>query len=79
MNVNKSAEDTLIEEESTKEKRAKNSVVSSKARIVIYMDGDSILHPGLKFNFYTDERLVHLVRVDGLYFLRYCSKSNIKR
>ncbi len=62
MNITKSDE---LEEENEDKKQNKNRIVSSDARVVIYLDGDSILHPGLKFNFYTDERLVNLVRVRG--------------
>jgi hypothetical protein len=64
MNINETV-DTEDEESDSKKKKARNSVVSSKARLVIFMDGDSILHPGLKLNFYTDERLVNLIRVRG--------------
>lgn len=66
MNINESVLDSLIEEdELDKKKIKKNSIVSSDARMVMYMDGDSITHPGLKFNFFTDERLVNFVRVRG--------------
>lgn len=64
MKINATTPDSLVEEV-TKKKKARNSIVSSDARIIMYMDGDSIMHPGLKFNFYTDERLVNLVRVRG--------------
>lgn len=67
MNVNVAAQDSVEEDSKNqrKKKATRNSVVSSDARVVIYLDGDSILHPGLKLNFYTDERLVNLVRVRG--------------
>ncbi len=66
MKINASVPDSLpIESDNTKTKSVRNSIVSSNARMVMYMDGDSILHPGLKFNFFTDERLVNLVRVRG--------------
>ncbi len=46
-------------------RQARNRIVSSNARVVILMDGDSIMHPGLKFALFTDERLVSLVRIKG--------------
>lgn len=66
MKINETTPDSLMEEDDIrKKKKAKNSIISSDAKVVIYMDGDSIMHPGLKLNFYTDERLVNLVRVRG--------------
>ncbi|MGB0805747.1 MAG: hypothetical protein ACPGRC_03595 [Salibacteraceae bacterium] len=66
MKINTTSPDSLsVDENLEKKKKVRNSIVSSDARVVIYLDGDSIMHPGLKLNFYTDERLVNLVRVRG--------------
>tara|TARA_R110002050_G_scaffold141251_2_gene266361 strand:+ start:65293 stop:69840 length:4548 start_codon:yes stop_codon:yes gene_type:complete len=72
MNINDATDEELEEDpekgnkkEVKNKKKVRSSIVSSTARVVIYMDGDSILHPGLKLNFYTDERLVNLIRVRG--------------
>ena len=56
---------TEVDNGQVKKKENKNSIVSSDARVVIFMDGDSIMHPGLKLKFYTKERLVNLIRVRG--------------
>ena len=66
MKINETIPDSIgTEETETKKKRARNSIVSSDARVVMFLDGDSIMHPGLKFNLFTDERVVNLVRVRG--------------
>ena len=47
----------------TESKRAaKNRIVSSEAKVVFYLEEDSIVHPGIKFNLFTDDRLVNLIR-----------------
>lgn len=45
--------------------QTRNRIVSSNARIVIKMEGDSLVHPGLKFTLYTDDRKVSLIRIKG--------------
>lgn len=48
----------------TKSRKKTNRIVSSRAKTVIYLEQDSIVHPGLKFAFYTDDREVQLLRSD---------------
>ena len=64
MNINDVTDTSAVEEDSMV-KKAKNNIISSKARVVIFMDGDSIFHPGLKLNFSTNNRTVNLIRVRG--------------
>ena len=67
MSITKEEDRVDVDDEDSEPKGRKNRnrIVSSDARVVIFLDGDSIMHPGLKFNFYTDERLVNLIRVRG--------------
>ncbi|MFT6323854.1 MAG: hypothetical protein ACJAWO_001411, partial [Halieaceae bacterium] len=66
MKINETVPDKSTGESSERrKKKVKNSIISSDAKVVLYMGVDSISHPGLKLNFYTDERLVNLVRVRG--------------
>jgi hypothetical protein len=45
--------------------QTRNRIVSSNARVVIKLEGDSLVHPGLKFTLYTDDRAVSLIRIKG--------------
>lgn len=45
-----------------KRKSARNRIVSSECKVVMYLEEDSIIHPGIKFNLFTDDRLLNLIR-----------------
>lgn len=47
-----------------KKKKARNRIVSSAARIIMYIKEDSIVHPGLSMKLYTDDRVLELLRTD---------------
>lgn len=59
-----------VEEESEKKTRkkreetrtAKNRIVASEARVLFILNEDSIVHPGIKFTLFTDDREVNLIR-----------------
>lgn len=62
-------QDPVVEVETKKKKKKekeskveKNRITSGFARVEIIADKDTILHPGLKFTLFTDDREVNLVR-----------------
>jgi len=64
-------QDKPVEEEGKKKKKKdkqqrveRNRITSGFARVEIMAGQDTILHPGLKFTLFTDEREVNLVRND---------------